>query len=58
MALFISAFELPQRLRDVRVPEQEIREVAGLVHDILESAPISERAVGRAQVEALLAGAY
>jgi alcohol dehydrogenase len=58
MAHFISEFELPQRLRDVQVPEQEIREVAGLVHGILENAPISERAVGRAQVEALLAVAY
>jgi maleylacetate reductase len=58
MALFISRFELPQRLRDVHVPQQEIREVAGLVHDILDKAPVSERAISRAQVEALLIGAY
>jgi hypothetical protein len=28
------------------------------VHDILDKAPISERAVSREQVEALLTGAY
>jgi alcohol dehydrogenase len=58
MAHFISALELPQRLRDVRVPENEIREVAGLVHDILDSAPVSERRVRREHVEAVLTGAY
>jgi alcohol dehydrogenase len=58
MALFISRFNLPQRLRDVQVPQDEVREVAGLVHDILDKAPISERAVSREQVEALLTGAY
>jgi alcohol dehydrogenase len=58
MALFISRLELPQRLRDVHVPHEDVREVAGLVHDILHSAAISERVISRAQVEALLAGAY
>jgi maleylacetate reductase len=58
MALFISRFDLPQRLRDVEVPQDEVREIAGLVHDILDKAPISERAVSREQVEALLTGAY
>jgi alcohol dehydrogenase len=55
---FISRFGLPQRLRDVQVPQEEVREVAALVHDILRNAPVSERAISRAQVEALLAGAY
>ena len=58
MALFIARFELPQRLRDVHVPREEVREVAGLVHDILGRAPISDRAVSREQVEAVLTGAY
>jgi alcohol dehydrogenase class IV len=58
MALFISRLDLPQRLRDVQVPQEEVREVAALVHDILDKAPISERAVSREQVEALLTAAY
>jgi hypothetical protein len=58
MAHFISGLDLPQRLRDVRVPENEIHELAGLVHDILNSAPVSERRVRREHVVAVLAGAY
>jgi alcohol dehydrogenase len=58
MALFISRLQLPQRLRDVQVPREEIAEVAGLVHDILRTAPISERRVSRQQVEAVLNDAY
>jgi alcohol dehydrogenase len=58
MALFISRLQLPQRLRDVQVPREEIAEVAGLVHDILRNVPISERRVSRQQVEAVLNDAY
>ena len=58
MSRFIAQFELPQRLRDVRVPQQEIREVADLVHDILDSAHGSDRPISREQVESVLAGAY
>lgn len=58
MALFISRLELPQRLRDVHVPQEDVREVAGLVYDILHNAAASEWAISRAQVETLLAGAY
>ncbi len=58
MALFISRLELPQRLRDVHVPREEVREVAGLVYDILANAPVSDRAISREQVEAVLTGAY
>jgi alcohol dehydrogenase len=58
MAHFIARFGLPQRLRDVRVPHEEIREVASLVHDILARAPVSDRAISREQVEGVLARAY
>jgi alcohol dehydrogenase len=58
MADFIARFGLPQRLRDVRVPHDELREVASLVHDILASAPLSDRAISREQVEGVLARAY
>ncbi len=43
MSRFIAQFDLPQRLRDVRVPQEEVREVADLVHDILDSAHVSDR---------------
>jgi hypothetical protein len=58
MADFIARFGLPQRLQDVRVPHEEIREVASLVHGILTSAPLSDRAISREQVEGVLASAY
>jgi alcohol dehydrogenase class IV len=58
MSRFIAQFDLPQRLRDVRVPQEEIREVADLVHDILDSAHPSERPITREQVESVLTGAY
>jgi alcohol dehydrogenase class IV len=58
MARFIAQFELPQRLRDVQVPRQEIPEVADLVHDILESAHVGDRPISREQVESVLTGAY
>ena len=58
MAHFISQFGLPQRLRDVQVPREQIGEVAGVVHGILDSAPGTERPFSREQVESLLTGAY
>ena len=58
MARFIAQFDLPQRLRDVDVPEGEIGEVAGLVSDILTSAHASERPATPEQVAALLNAAY
>ena len=58
MAQFITQFNLPQRLRDVNVPQAEIREVAGVVHDILERAHGGDGSIGREQVESVLAAAY
>jgi len=58
MARFIGQFELPQRLRDVQVPVEEIPEVAGLVSGILESAHPGKSPATPEQVASLLAAAY
>jgi len=58
MAGFIGQFELPQRLRDVQVPSEEIPEVARLVSGILESAHPDESPATSAQVASLLTAAY
>jgi len=58
MADFITQFGLPQRLRDVQVPLEEIREVADLVHGILDSAHVSNRLLNREQLASILTGAY
>ena len=58
MAGFIAPVRLPQRLRDVQVPLEEIREVAGLVHDILDSAHASDRPASREQLASILTAAY
>jgi maleylacetate reductase len=58
MTRFIAQFELPQRLRDVQVPVEEIPEVAGLISGILESAHGSESPATNEQVESLLTAAY
>jgi len=55
---FIAQFQLPQRLRDVQVPELEIPDVASLVSDILASAHASDSPASSAQVAALLTAAY
>jgi maleylacetate reductase len=57
MARYITQFELPQRLRDVHVPREEIDDVAHLVHGNLVSAHVSGT-VSRAQVESVLTAAY
>ena len=57
MARFIARFKLPQRLRDVDVPREEIDDVAHLVHGNLVSAHGSG-AVSREQVESVLTAAY
>jgi alcohol dehydrogenase len=57
MARYIAQFELPQRLRDVHVPREEIDDVAHLVHGNLVSAHVSGT-VSRAQVESVLTAAY
>lgn len=58
MTRFIAQFELPQRLRDVQVPQAEIPEVAGLVSDILASAHASDSPASSEQVASLLTAAY
>jgi maleylacetate reductase len=58
MARFIGQFELPQRLRDVQVPAEDIPEVAGLVSGILASAHPGESAATPEQVSSLLEAAY
>jgi alcohol dehydrogenase len=58
MAHFIAQFDLPQRLGEVHVPRAEIREVAGLVHAILERAHGNDMSISREQVESVLVAAY
>lgn len=58
MTRFIAQFGLPQRLRDVQVPKEEIPEVAGLVSGILASAHGSESPATSGQVATLLTAAY
>ena len=55
---FIAQFQLPQRLRDVQVPEGEIPDVASLVSGILASAHASDSPASSEQVAALLTAAY
>jgi hypothetical protein len=57
MASFISQFDVPRRLRDAKVPSEEIGDVAGIVHGIMDSAHVVDGAVTRGQLESLLAGA-
>jgi maleylacetate reductase len=57
MSHFIAQFSLPQRLRDVQVPREEIHDVANLVHGILDRAH-PNGTVSREQVESVLAAAY
>jgi alcohol dehydrogenase len=58
MAGFISQFDLPDRLRDVKVPREEIYGVASTVHGIMAAAHAGTLAVSRDDIEALLIAAY
>jgi alcohol dehydrogenase class IV len=58
MSRFIAQFQLPQRLRDVQVPREEIREVAGLVHDILAGAQAGDHPPSSEQLASMLTAAY
>ena len=58
MTRFIAQFQLPQRLRDVQVPLEEIREVADLVHDILDGAQASDDPPSSEQLASMLTAAY
>jgi alcohol dehydrogenase len=58
MSSFIAQFNLPQRLRDVEVPRDEIDAVAGLVHGIVHGAHVGEYGVTLQQVYSILVSAY
>ena len=57
-AAFIAQFEVPQRLRDVGVPEDELPDVADVVHDVMDAAHVVDRPVTRDDLVRLLANAY
>jgi alcohol dehydrogenase len=57
-AAFIAQFDVPQRLRDVRVPEGELSDVAGVVHEVMDAAHVVDRLVTRDDLTTLLAHAY
>lgn len=57
-AAFIAQFELPQRLRDVRVPAEELAQVADVVHDVMDAAHVVDRPVTKADLVTLLTHAY
>ena len=57
-AAFIAQFDVAQRLRDVGVPGDELTEVAGVVHDVMDSAHVVDRAVTKDDIVRLLASAY
>ena len=57
-AAFIAQFEVPQRLRDVGVPERELPEVADVVHDVMDAAHVVNRLVTKDDLVRLLANAY
>ena len=58
MAAFIAQFRLPQRLRDVQVPRDEIGEVAMLVHGHLHTAHAGDGPANREEVKSILLAAY
>ena len=57
-AAFITQFEVPQRLRDVGVPEDELPDVADVVHDVMDAAHVVDRPVTRDDIVTLLTNAY
>jgi alcohol dehydrogenase class IV len=58
VAAFIAQFQLPQRLRDVGVPADELNEVAAVVHEVMDAAHVVDRLVTPADLETLLRNAY
>ena len=58
VARFIARLGLPTRLRDVGVPSDELDDVAGVVHAVMEDAGIVGRRVSRSELTALLTRAY
>jgi alcohol dehydrogenase len=57
-AAFIAQFDLPQRLRDVRVPADELPQVADVVHEVMDAAHVVDRPVTKADLVTLLTNAY
>ncbi len=57
-AAFIAQFDVPQRLRDVGVPRDELAEVAAVVHDVMDAAHVVDRLVTRDDIVTLLTNAY
>jgi alcohol dehydrogenase len=57
-AAFIAQFDVPQRLRDVGVPENELSDVAGVVHEVMDAAHVVDRLVTQDDLTSLLAAAY
>jgi alcohol dehydrogenase len=57
-AAFIAQFDVPQRLRDVGVPRDELGEVAGVVHDVMDAAHVVDRLVTKDDIVTLLTNAY
>jgi alcohol dehydrogenase len=57
-AAFIGTFDVPQRLRDVGVPRDELTEVATVVHDVMDAAHVVDRLVTRDDIVTLLTNAY
>ena len=58
IAALVGQLGLPARLRDVGVPSGEIREVAAVVHGIMEDAGIVGRPVAVEELEGLLRKAF
>jgi len=57
-AAFIAQFDVPQRLRDVRIPADELCQVADVVHEVMDAAHVVDRPVTKADLNTLLANAY
>jgi alcohol dehydrogenase len=57
-AAFIGQFDVPQRLRDVGVPRDELTEVATVVHDVMDAAHVVDRLVTKDDIVRLLTNAY
>jgi maleylacetate reductase len=57
-AAFIAQFDVPQRLRDVGVPRDELGEVAAIVHDVMDAAHVVDRLITKDDIVTLLTNAY
>lgn len=57
-AEFIAPFSLPARLRDVGVPESEMGEIAARVCTVLRAAPVIDRPMTVAEVNAVLTAGW